>query len=114
MFAQLLDNQFMLIFGCGILALLYGILTARQVLSANAGTPKMQEIAAAIQEGARAYLNRQYMTIALVGVVICVALGLFLGMHVAVGFIIGAVLAATLARVAADQSRTAPPTTPPL
>jgi K(+)-stimulated pyrophosphate-energized sodium pump len=84
--------QFTLIFVCGLLALVYGALTACRVLSMSAGTPRMQEIAAAIQEGARAYLNRQYMTIAIVGVVICIALGLFLGLHVAVGFIIGAVL----------------------
>jgi K(+)-stimulated pyrophosphate-energized sodium pump len=82
----------MLIFGCGILALIYGLLTARHVLSMSAGTPRMQEIAAAIQEGAQAYLNRQYMTIAVVGIVICIVLGVFLGAHVALGFIIGAVL----------------------
>ena len=62
--------EFTLIFDCGLLALLYGILTAMKVLSASTGTPKMQEIAAAIQEGAKAYLYRQYMTIAIVGVVI--------------------------------------------
>ena len=84
--------EFMLIFVCGALAILYGLLTAISVLSAPAGTPKMQEIAAAIQEGANAYLNRQYTTIAIVGVVICIALGLFLGLHVAIGFVIGAVL----------------------
>ncbi|MFY9288241.1 MAG: sodium-translocating pyrophosphatase [Alphaproteobacteria bacterium] len=87
-----MNNEFMLIFGCGVLALIYGILTTRQVLMSSAGTPRMQEIAAAIQEGASAYLNRQYMTIGIVGIVICIALGLFLGLHVAVGFIIGAVL----------------------
>ncbi len=85
-------NEFMLIFGCGLLALIYGLLTARQVLSASAGTPRMQEIAAAIQEGAQAYLNRQYTTIAIAGIVICAALGFFLGLHVALGFVIGAVL----------------------
>lgn len=87
-----MSNEFMLIFGCGLLALLYGLFAVRQVLSAPTGTPKMQEIAAAIQEGAQAYLARQYITVALVGVVICAALGLFLGLHVAIGFVIGAVL----------------------
>jgi K(+)-stimulated pyrophosphate-energized sodium pump len=87
-----MDHEFMIIFACGLLALLYGILTAAQVLSSPAGTPRMQEIAAAIQEGAQAYLARQYATIAVVGVVICVLLGLFLGLHVAIGFVIGAVL----------------------
>jgi K(+)-stimulated pyrophosphate-energized sodium pump len=84
--------EFALIFGCGVLAILYGIVTAFMVLSSPAGTPKMQEIAAAIQEGAKAYLNRQYMTIAIVGVVICIGLGLLLGLHVAIGFLIGAIL----------------------
>ena len=87
-----MNNEFMLIFACGLLALLYGILTARKVLSASAGTPRMQEIAAAIQEGAQAYLNRQYLTIGVVGVVVCVALGFLLGLHVAIGFVIGALL----------------------
>jgi len=76
----------------GLLALLYSALAARSVLSAAAGTPRMVEIAAAIQEGARAYLNRQYSTIAIVGAVIGVILGWRLGVHVAVGYVIGAVL----------------------
>ena len=54
---------------CGVLALVYGLVTSRQVLAADAGTARMQEISAAVQEGARAYLNRQYTTIAVVGVV---------------------------------------------
>jgi K(+)-stimulated pyrophosphate-energized sodium pump len=87
-----MSHEFILIFSCVALALLYGLFTSKQILSCSAGTPKMQEIAAAIQEGAKAYLNRQYMTIGLVGIVICIALGLFLGTHVAVGFIIGALL----------------------
>ena len=87
-----MSYQFMLIFGCGLVALIYGFLTARQILSASAGNARMQEIAAAIQEGAKAYLNRQYMTIGIVGIFICAALGLLLGLHVAIGFIIGAVL----------------------
>ncbi|MCW5729999.1 MAG: sodium-translocating pyrophosphatase [Alphaproteobacteria bacterium] len=77
---------------CGVVALLYGVWASRSVLSASAGNQRMQEIAAAVQEGAQAYLNRQYTTIALVGVVICVVLGLLLGLKVAIGFVIGAVL----------------------
>jgi K(+)-stimulated pyrophosphate-energized sodium pump len=57
---------------CGVLAVVYGIVTSRQVLSASAGNDKMQEIAAAIQEGAKAYLGRQYRTIAIVGVAVAV------------------------------------------
>lgn len=77
---------------CGVLALAYGILTSRSVLSLSDGTAKMQEIAAAIQEGAAAYLNRQYRTIAIVGAVVAVGLIATLGMHIAIGFVIGAVL----------------------
>src|SRR3546814_5504812 len=59
---------------CGLLAVLYGIVTSRQVLSASPGNQKMQDIAAAIQEGAKAYLGRQYRTIAVVGVVVAIAI----------------------------------------
>lgn len=77
---------------CGLFAVLYGIVTRASVLSASAGSEKMQEIAAAIQEGAQAYLNRQYRTIAIVGVIVTVALFLSIGMLAAIGFVIGAVL----------------------
>ena len=77
---------------CGALAIAYGIWAARSVLSASAGSDRMQEIAAAIQEGASAYLNRQYLTIGAVGVVIAIIVSLLLGWTVGVGFIIGAVL----------------------
>ena len=76
----------------GVVALLYGVYAARSVLQADAGTERMQEISRAIQEGARAYLNRLYMTFALVGVVICVILTALLGVRVGIGFLIGAVL----------------------
>ena len=64
---------------CGVVALGYGAVTTRQVLAADAGTARMQEISAAVQEGARAYLNRQYMTIGIVGVVMLVILAVLLG-----------------------------------
>jgi K(+)-stimulated pyrophosphate-energized sodium pump len=81
-----------IVIGCGVLAVLYGIIVSRQVLSADAGNERMQEIAAAIQEGAAAYLNRQYTTIGMVGVVIAAILFYLFNLHVAVGFVIGAVL----------------------
>jgi K(+)-stimulated pyrophosphate-energized sodium pump len=83
---------YFVIIACGLVALIYGLITSKQVLAADAGTPRMQEISAAVQEGARAYLNRQYTTIGIVGVVILIILGVTLGIHVAIGFVIGAVL----------------------
>ncbi|MEQ9361681.1 MAG: sodium/proton-translocating pyrophosphatase, partial [Rhodospirillales bacterium] len=85
-------SLYTLVIACGVLALLYGAYAIRSVLSAPAGNERMQEIAAAIQEGAAAYLNRQYTTVAIVGAVIGILLGLKLGMTVAIGYFIGAVL----------------------
>lgn len=81
-----------LVMSCGVLALVYGVYAIRAVTSASAGNERMQEIATAIQEGANAYLNRQYTTIALVGIVIGVILGFMLNWYVAIGYFIGAVL----------------------
>ena len=81
-----------LIIGAGVLAVVYGIVTSISVLSADTGNEKMQEIAGAIQEGASAYLSRQYSTIALVGIVILVISYWLLNLQVAVGFLIGAVM----------------------
>jgi K(+)-stimulated pyrophosphate-energized sodium pump len=80
------------IIACGLLSIVYGVWATMSVLRADAGSAKMQEIAAAVREGAQAYLKRQYTTIGLVGVVIFALVGYFLGWLVAVGFAIGAVL----------------------
>src|ERR1700732_4997026 len=77
---------------CGALAVVYPIWAIQSVMKADAGSAKMQEISAAVREGAQAYLKRQYTTIAIVGVVIFVVVGYFLGWLVALGFAIGAVL----------------------
>lgn len=77
---------------CGLLALLYGVITIRSILSLSTGSEKMREIAAAIQEGARAYLNRQYQAIAVVGIIVFILLTWLLGWYVGVAFLIGAVL----------------------
>ena len=77
---------------CGALAIVYGILAGRSVLAADAGSERMREIAGAIQEGAAAFLNRQYSAIGIVGVVVAVVLGVTLGLWVVGGFVIGAVL----------------------
>ena len=77
---------------CGVLALLYGGWAVRSVMSADAGSDRMREIAGAIQEGATAYLNRQYLTIGVVGVVVALVLWLALSTLVAIGFVVGAVL----------------------
>ena len=77
---------------CGLVAVAYGIITAMQVLRAPAGNARMQEIAKAIQEGAGAYLQRQYIAIGIVGVIVAVAVAVFLGTVPAIAFVIGAVL----------------------
>lgn len=86
------DTILYLVLAAGVLAGGYGFVVSRQIDRASPGSERMQEIAAAIQEGARAYLNRQYRTIAIVGVVVALAVAVLLGWQAALGFVIGAVL----------------------
>ena len=81
-----------LIVACGVLAIIYAIWATRSVLQADPGSARMQEISAAVREGAQAYLRRQYSTIAVVGIVIFVIVGYFLGWLVGIGFAVGAIL----------------------
>ena len=81
-----------LVIAAGLLAIVYGYLAGKQILSASAGNSKMQDIASAIQEGARAYLNRQYKTIAIVGLIILIIITYVLGFWVGLGYFIGAFL----------------------
>ncbi|HAJ47478.1 MAG TPA: sodium-translocating pyrophosphatase, partial [Alphaproteobacteria bacterium] len=85
-------NLLLLVLLCGVAGLAYGVWAIRSVLSASPGNARMQEIAAAIQEGASAYLSRQYTTISFVAVVVAVIVGIVFGPIVAVGFVIGAVM----------------------
>src|ERR1700760_634959 len=86
-------NQILwIVIACGALSIIYGALTTRALLAESPGSPRMKEIAAAIQEGAQAYLARQYTTIAIAGAVIFVILASLLSISVAIGFLIGAVL----------------------
>src|SRR5476651_2830839 len=87
-----LDCALWLAIAAGVVAILYGVISVRWILKQPAGNARMQEIAAAIQAGARAYLNRQYSTIAIVGVILFVALGLALDWATAGGFAVGAIL----------------------
>ena len=86
------DLAISLAIGAAILALIYGTFMARWITAQPAGNERMQEIAAAVQAGAQAYLNRQYITIAIVGVVLAVLLALALDLATAGGFVVGAVL----------------------
>ena len=81
-----------LVIGAGVLAVLYGIVQTISLMRASPGNARMQEIAAAIQEGAQAYLKRQYTAIAIVGAVILVIVGYLIGVYAAVGFAVGAIL----------------------
>jgi len=87
-----MSQAFWIVIACGVLALVYGWFAYSQVMASGTGNDRMRAIAAAVQEGAQAYLNRQYKTIAIAGIAVAVILAFTLGVHVALGFIIGAVL----------------------
>ncbi|PGH54168.1 sodium-translocating pyrophosphatase [Azospirillum palustre] len=95
---------FIVIIAAGLLALAYGFRTGKEVMAASPGSERMQAIAAAVQEGARAYLNRQYTTIAIAGAVLLVILWVTLGFPVALGFLIGAVLSGSAGYVGMNVS----------
>src|ERR1700683_4651799 len=76
----------------GLLSVVYGWVTINQLMAADAGTQRMEEISEAVREGAQAYLRRQYTTIAIVGVVVFIGLALLLSLDVGIGFLLGAVL----------------------
>ena len=77
---------------CGVISVIYGFISSKQILSASAGDDKMQEIASAIQIGAKAYLNRQYTTIAIVGVIVLILISFLFSIWVGLGYVIGATL----------------------
>ena len=99
-----MTELFALVIACGLIALAYGILASRSIVTADAGNEKMQQIASAIQEGAAAYLNRQYLTFGGVGLVVTVILAVTLGFAVAAGFVIGAVLSGVAGYVGMNVS----------
>ena len=80
------------VIACGLLSIVYGVITGQAIMKADAGSKRMQEIAGYVQEGAAAYLNRQYTTIAMVGGLMFFVIGALLGWLVAIGFLVGAVL----------------------
>jgi len=87
-----MSTELLLVIAAGLLAVIYGVIQTMSLMKAPTGTDRMREIAAAIQEGASAYLRRQYTTIAMVGVVIFIAAFFLLDWHAAIGFAIGAIL----------------------
>lgn len=96
--------SYLFVIACGLIAIAYGIFAVRSVMATEQGTEAMRRIASAVQEGASAYLNRQYKTVAIVGIIIGIALGLRLGWHVALGYFIGATFSAVAGYVGMNVS----------
>ena len=91
-----MTNEFALwmAISAGLLAVIYGMISAKWIIKQPAGNQRMQEIAQAIQEGASAYMNRQYSTVGIVGLVLFILLGITLDWYTAIGFAIGAIFSA--------------------
>jgi K(+)-stimulated pyrophosphate-energized sodium pump len=97
-------NLILIAIACGVIALLYGIVTSRQVLAASPGNKRMIEVAEAIQEGAKAYLGRQYTTIGIVGLVVAALVYFLVGPLQAIGFVLGALLSGSAGYVGMNIS----------
>ena len=87
-----MNNGLLIALACSIIAILYGVFSIKWILAKPTGNDRMREIANAIQEGAQAYLNRQYTAIGAVGIILLIVISIFLDMHTAIGFAIGAIL----------------------
>ena len=87
-----MSNPLIFALVCAVAAIVYGVVSIRWIMAKPAGNPRMQEIAAAVQAGAKAYLNRQYTTIGIVGIILFVIIGVFLSWRTAGGFAVGAIL----------------------
>ena len=99
-----MSNSLLFVFACAGMAILYGIFSYRWILAKPAGSARMQEIAAAIQEGASAYLNRQYTTIGMVGAILFVVIYFALDNLTAIGFAVGALLSGLTGYIGMDIS----------
>lgn len=101
---SILNLTYLLVFGGAGIGIIYGLILIWQVLKAPAGNAKMQEIAAAIQQGAQAYLNRQYKTVSMIAVVVAIILYFALGWHMMLGFLVGAILSAATGYIGMNVS----------